>query len=63
MRFSARAFDLTAKFLRLLFLLSVHSVLTQARAVLFNLKLFQPRFAAQRVVVVTRFITNEVDDF
>ena len=48
---------------RLLFLFGVHRVLTQTRAVLFNFQLFASGFAAERVVVVARFVADEVNDF
>lgn len=47
----------------LLFLFVVPGVLTQSRAVLFQLQLFATRFPANRVVVITGLFTHQEDGF
>lgn len=48
---------------KLLLLFRVHRVLTELRAVLFELQLLTARFAADRVVVIARLVTNEENRF
>lgn len=49
--------------LDLLLLLNMHGVLSQTWAKLLDAKFFTTGFSLQRVVVITRFLANEMDDF